>query len=56
MVFVLLVSVHFSNTNLPYSGGGIGGLGGIKMVSAGTPSANEPATDVILVHTYSYNQ
>ena len=27
------------------------GLGGIKMASASTPSANEPAKDLILVHT-----
>ena len=32
-------------------GSGIGGRGGIKMVSASTPSANEPAKDLILVHT-----
>ena len=31
--------------------GGIGGQGGIKMASASTPSANEPAKDLILVHT-----
>ena len=31
--------------------GGIVGQGGIKMVSASTPSANEPASDLILVHT-----
>ena len=31
--------------------GGIGGRGGIKMASASTPSANEPAKDLILVHT-----
>ena len=30
---------------------GIGGRGGIKMASASTPSANEPAKDLILVHT-----
>ena len=29
----------------------IGGRGGIKMASASTPSANEPAKDLILVHT-----
>ena len=28
----------------------IGGRGGIKMVSASTPSANEPGKDLILVH------
>ena len=31
--------------------GGIGGRGGIKMASASTSSANEPATDLVLVHT-----
>ena len=31
--------------------GGIGGPGGSKMLSASTPSANEPANDLILVHT-----
>ena len=31
--------------------GGIGGRGGIKMTSACTPSANEPAKDLTLVHT-----
>ena len=31
--------------------GGIGGWGGIKMASASTPSANEPAKGLILVHT-----
>ena len=31
--------------------GGIGGQGGIKMASPRTPSANEPAKDLILVHT-----
>ena len=31
--------------------GGFGGHGGIKMVSASTPSANEPAKDLIIVHT-----
>ena len=47
MVFVLLVSVRFSTTPyLPY----IGGQGGIKMVSASTLSANEPAKDLTLVH------
>ena len=31
--------------------GSIGGLGGIKMASASTTSANESAKDLILVHT-----
>ena len=31
--------------------GGIGGQGEIKMASASTPSANDPAKDVIIVHT-----
>ena len=30
---------------------GIGGRGGIKMASVSTPSANESAKDLILVHT-----
>ena len=50
---MLLVSVLFSTTpSLPYNiGGSTGGRGGIKMASASTPSANEPAKDLILVHT-----
>ena len=31
--------------------GGIGGQRGIKMASASTPLANEPAKDLNLVHT-----
>ena len=31
--------------------GSVSGQGGIKMASASTPSANEPAKDLILVHT-----
>ena len=31
--------------------GSIGGQGGIKKASPSTPSANEPAKDLILVHT-----
>ena len=31
--------------------GGIGVWGGTKMVTASIPSANEPAKDLILVHT-----
>ena len=31
--------------------GGNGGWGEIKMASASTPSANEQAKDVVLVHT-----
>ena len=31
--------------------GGIGGRGAIKKASASTPSANEPAKDLTLVHT-----
>ena len=31
--------------------GNIGRRGGIKIASASTPSANEPAKDLILVHT-----
>ena len=52
MFFVLLVSVLFRG---PFTFlilvAGIGGQGGIKMVSARTPSANMPANDLILVHT-----
>ena len=33
--------------------GGIGGRGGIKMASASTPSANEPAKDLIKSTQYS---
>ena len=33
----------------------IGGWGEIKMASASTPSANEPAKDLILVHTVQPN-
>ena len=52
MVIVLLVSVLFLGL-LPSIiwVGGISGRGGIKLVSANTPSANEPAKDFILVHT-----
>ena len=49
MFFLLLVSVLFSRTS--YLVGGIGGRGGIKMASSSTPSANEPAKGLILVHT-----
>ena len=46
MVFVLLVSVHFSRTPYhPYIGGQY------QYASASTPSANESAKDFILVHT-----
>ena len=44
MIFVLL-------RPLTLLVGGISGQGGIKTVSASTPSANEPANDLILVHT-----
>ena len=53
MVSLLLVSVLFLRT--PYHPyimvGGIGGHGGIKMALATTTSANEPAKELILVHT-----
>ena len=51
-VFVAMISVLFSRTS-PFLilVGSFGGHGGIKMVSASTPSANEPAKDLILVHT-----
>ena len=51
MIFVLLVSVLLRTPYLPYLVGGISGRGGIEMVSASKPSANEPAKDLILVHT-----
>ena len=51
MVFVLLVSVLFCGPlTFLILVGGIGGRGIIKMMSASTPSANEPAKDLILVH------
>ena len=52
MVFVLPVSVLFRGPlTFLILVGGIGGRGGIKMASASTLSANEPAKDLILVHT-----
>ena len=52
MVSVLLVAVLFRRPHtFLILVGGIGGRGGIKMASASTPSANEPAKDLILVHT-----
>ena len=52
MVYVLLESVLFSRTpSFLILVGSIGRQGGIKMVSASTSSANEPAKDLILVHT-----
>ena len=52
MVFLLLVSVLFRRP-LPsfILVGGKGGQGESKMASTSTPSANEPANDLILVHT-----
>ena len=51
MFFLLLFSVLYLRTlTILILVGGIGGQGGIKMVSASTPSANEPAKDLILVH------
>ena len=52
MSFLLLVSVLFRRS-LPFLilVGGIGGRGEIKMASASTPSVNEPAKDLIVVHT-----
>ena len=46
MIFVLLISVLLSTRV-----GGNSGQGEIKMASASTPSANEPAKDLNLVHT-----
>ena len=51
MVFLLLVSVLFSQTPYLLLIDGIDGRGKIKMGSASTPSINEPATAFILVHT-----
>ena len=52
MVFVLLVSVLFRRPlTFLILVGGIGGRGRIQMASASTQSANEPAKDLILVHT-----
>ena len=52
MVVVLVISVLFSRTPyLPYISGWYRWREGIKMASASTPSANEPAKDLILVHT-----
>ena len=51
MNYLLLVSVLFRGPLIILIlVGGIGGQGGIKMESASTPSANEPAKDLILVH------
>ena len=47
MLFVIVVSILFSRTLV----GSIGGHGRIKMVSSSTPSANQPAKDLVLVHT-----
>ena len=52
MIFLLLVSVYFSGTPyLPDIGGQYRCAGKIKMASASTPLMNEPAKDLILVHT-----
>ena len=48
MVFLLLVSVHFSSLTILILVGGISWWGGIKMASANTP---QPAMGLILVHT-----
>ena len=45
--FFMASVLHLTTPYLPC----IGGRGGIKMASASTPSANEPAKDIILVHT-----
>ena len=49
MFFLLLVSVPFGGT--PYLVDSNGGRVEIKNASASTPSANEQAKDVVLVHT-----
>ena len=52
MVFLLLVSVLFRGPlTFLILVGGIGGRGKIKIASASTPSANESAKYLILVHT-----
>ena len=51
MVFLLLVSVLYSTPYILILVDGIGGWGRIIMVSVSTPSANEPAKDLSLVHT-----
>ena len=55
-IFINETKVYYVNSNvinnmLQVRVGDIGGWGGIKMVSASTPSANDPAKDLILVHT-----
>ena len=52
MVFVLLGSILFRRSlTFLILVGGIVGRGGIIIMSASTPSPNEPAKDIILVHT-----
>ena len=52
MVFLLLVSVLFRGPlTFLVLVGGISGQGKIKIASASTPSPNEPAKDLNLVHT-----
>ena len=52
MILVLLVSVIICRPfNFLILVGAISRQGGIKMASASTPSANEPAKDLNLVHT-----
>ena len=52
MVLLLLVPVRFSRTlYLPYIGGRFRWTERNKMASASIPSANEPAKDLIFVHT-----
>ena len=52
MVFLLLISVTFSRTPYhSYIGGHYRWVGGIIIVSDSIPSSNDPAKDLILVHT-----
>ena len=52
MFFLLLVSVLFrGHLTFLILAGGNGGRGKNNMTSASTPSANEQAKDVVLVHT-----
>ena len=53
MVFLLLVAILFfvGPLTILILVGGVGGRGGIKMVSASILSANEPANELILIHT-----
>ena len=55
MVFLLLVSVLFKKTLTFIVVGGVSGQGGIKMTSAKTQSANEPAKTTFWSTQYTVN-